>query len=268
MRIIKGVNYYLRIYRILIGQVLKTKMQFSTDFLISIFAVLVNSCVGIVTFILIFHNTSSIKGWGFNELIFMYGYSLIASSPANIMLDNVYRLNGYVQNGEFIKFLFRPVDVLFYYFAETIDIRGVVQLIAGCIFIGYAYGKLDIHFSFFNCVLFLVLMINSMLLWGAIMIISSATAFITVYGLSFLSFITKITEYTKYPTSIFNKFFQFIFLFILPIGLLAYYPCSFFLGKNDSVLINVISCFSGIIAFFISYKVWSSGARRYTGTGS
>lgn len=262
------VRYYFKIYRLMIKQDFKNKLQFRVDFLISIFAVILSNILGIVSFWLICRNVESIKDWSYHELIFMYGFSLVAMSPANVMFCNAYNLNTYVQNGEFVKYLFKPVDILFYYFGETIDIKSLFQFVVGNICMFYAWNEMNMKTSIIEILEICILMSGAVLIGVAIMLISSSTAFITVYGSSFLNCILKFTEYTKYPISIFNGVMKFILSFLVPIAFLAYYPCTLILGKNNSIPLLLLTPLMGIFAFALSYRLWICGAKNYNGTGN
>lgn len=102
----------------------------------------------------------------------------------------------------------------------------------------------------------------------AIMNIAAATCFwITNSGIVMV-FMFNFKDYARYPITIFNSIFRFIFTFIIPIAFIAYYPSLIFLRPDNVPLLTYLSPFIGIIFFYISYKVWITGAMQYSGTGS
>ena len=72
----------------------------------------------------------------------------------------------------------------------------------------------------------------------------------------------------RYPVTIFDGIFRIIFTFVIPIAFIAYYPGIVILRPDEIPLLSMLSPVIGIIFFWLSYKFWMLGARRYDGTGS
>ena len=52
----RGFGFYLRIYRKILVQDLKSKMSYRADFIISTFGMVMTNLAGFVTFMILFHN--------------------------------------------------------------------------------------------------------------------------------------------------------------------------------------------------------------------
>ena len=252
----------------MISQDFKSKMEYRADFIISLFGMLSANAVGLASFWLIFHSIPAIKGFSYNEMIFMYGFILLASIPMQLFFDNLWQLWIYCENGDFIKYCFKPINLFFYYVAETFDAKGLGQLVFGVATLIYAWIKLSIPLTAASIGLLFLLLLSSSLVLIGIMIIASAFAFITLNGITILMFVTRFRDYGNYPIVIFNKVFRFIFTFIIPIGFLAYYPSLFLLRPDNIPVIAYLSPVVGIIFFFFGYKFWMRCALHYAGTGT
>ena len=57
-------------------------------------------------------------------------------------------------------------------------------------------------------------------------------------------------------------------LYGIPIAFIAYYPALVLLRPDEIPVLSYISPFLGIMFFWLSYKFWMLGARKYNGTGS
>ena len=77
----KKIGFYLRIYRKILAQDLKSKMSYRADFIISTIGMIFTNIAGFVSFWILFKNFSSIDGWGYYEILFLYGFSLISLTP-------------------------------------------------------------------------------------------------------------------------------------------------------------------------------------------
>jgi ABC-2 type transport system permease protein len=79
-------------------------------------------------------------------------------------------------------------------------------------------------------------------------------------------------ETAQYPLSIYKSWFRKIFIFIIPLGCINYFPAMAILEKSDSLKSPIwfqwISPMAGVIFFLISLKIWKFGVKHYKSTGS
>ena len=78
----------------------------------------------------------------------------------------------------------------------------------------------------------------------------------------------RFKDFAKYPSNIFNGVFKFIFTFIIPIAFVAYYPSLVFVTPDHIPLLTWLSPLIGVGFFYLSYKFWMLGVRKYDFTGS
>jgi ABC-2 type transport system permease protein len=264
----RSLKSYLKIYFMMISQDFKSKMQYRVDFWISTIGMLMMNSIGIISFWIIFKSIPSIEGFSYNEMLFMYGFAMLSAIPMQLFFDNLWALWHHCESGEFIKYCFKPVNLFFYYVAETFDAKGLGQVAFGIITLAYSWIKLSIPFTLANIAFLLLSLIGSGLVVIGIMTFASAFAFLTLHGNTILIFTNRFREYGHYPTKIFSKVFRFIFTFVIPIGFLSYYPSLFFLRHSNGHAIAFLSPIIGVIFFYIGYKFWIRCALHYAGTGT
>lgn len=56
-------------------------MSYRADFVILNIGMIVSNLVGFVAFYILFQNFPSINGWTIYEMLFLYGFSLVALTP-------------------------------------------------------------------------------------------------------------------------------------------------------------------------------------------
>jgi len=265
----KILKYYTRIYFMIASQYLKERMQYRADFVCDIVGMVFANIFGIASFWVIFTNINELAGWNFQEILFIYGFSLIAMSPQQLLLDNAWTMFHKVVSGEFIKYCFRPINILFYFMSETVDVKGFSQFVLGLVILIISWGKLAIPVTLLNLVMFLFLMFGASLICMGLIILSSTFGFMGGGTNAAIFLASNLKGYAKYPLTIFNKFLQGIFTFLIPIGFIAYYPASYFLGnKGGYPVLTYLSPVIGLAFFLISCKIWIHFADRYAGTGS
>lgn len=264
----RGLRYYSRIYFKILAQALKSKMSYRADFIISMVGIVFTNIAGFFSFWVIFKNFPEICGWDYKEMLFLYGFSLIALTPVQCLFDNNWQLRGHVYSGDFIKYCFKPINIFFYFISEDFDTKGLGQLAFGVATLAYAWTALQIDFTFLVCVKLLIGLISASLFMIAILNISAAFCFYIIRAGFVMILMAKFKDFARYPITIFNGAFRIIFTFVIPIAFMAYYPSLEFIGGKEPVFLTYFTPVYGIIFFYVSYKIWMLGAGKYSGTGS
>ena len=264
----RGMVFYLKIYFKILVQDLKSKMSYRADFIISMIGMILTNVAGFVSFKIMFTNFSEINGWGYDEMLFLYGFSLIAITPMQCMLDNNWSLRMNVYQGDFIKYCFRPINIFFYYESEIFDAKGLGQLAVGIFTVVYSWNRLGLPVTILSVAKTVVFAASASLFMMAMQNAAAATCFWIDRSFYVLDLVFRLREYAKYPVTIFNPVFRFIFTFIFPIAFIAYYPSLVILRPDSVPMLSWLSPFIGILLFYLSYRFWMLGAGKYNGTGS
>ena len=264
----RGLGFYLRIYGKILVQDLKSKMSYRADFFISTIGMIISNLTGFLSFMILFRNFSSINGWNVYEMLFLYGFSLVALTPVQCFFDNNWNLRFMVRSGDFIKYCFRPINIFLYFISEVFDVKGLGQLAFGIGTLVYAWGKLAIPVTPLVILELVIFLFAASLFMIAIMNFAAATCFWIINSGYVMVIMFRFKDYAKYPASIFNGFFRILFTFVIPIAFIAYYPSLAVLRPENVPLLTWLSPLIGIVFFYLSYKFWMLGARKYEGTGS
>lgn len=264
----RSLKFYLNIYGKILAQDLKSKMSYRADFIISTIGMIFTNIAGFVTFWILFKNFPSVMGWGYHEMLFLYGFSLVALTPVQCFFDNNWNLRHYVYSGDFIKYCFRPINLFFYFISEVFDIKGLGQLAFGLGTLIYAWQKIGLAVNVLVILKVTVYLISASLFMIAIQNTSAATCFWMLNSGYIMDTIFKFKDYAKYPATIFSPVFRFIFTFIIPISFIAYYPSLVVLRPDSVPILSWLSPLIGCVYFWLSYKLWMHGANNYSGTGS
>ena len=264
----RGLKFYAAIYKKILIQDLKSKMSYRADFVISTFGMILTNVVGFISFYILFRNFPSINGWSYYEMLFLYGFSLVALTPLQCLFDNNWNLRFHVRSGDFIKYCFRPINIFFYFISEVFDVKGLGQLFFGIGTIVYAWSHLDIAVTPKAIALLIVYLLAASLFMIAIMNAAAATCFWVINSGYVMVVMFRFKDYAKYPASIFDGIFKILFTFVIPIAFVAYYPGLVILRPENVPMLSWFSPVIGLFFFYLSYKFWIIGASKYSGTGS
>jgi ABC-2 type transport system permease protein len=263
----KTLAFYLKIYSRLIKQSIKVKMSFKLDFLISSIGIIFVNLTTLFSFVYLFDQITGIGGLNYYEVIFVYSFFLIAISPQQIFFDNIWNIWVHFIEGSFIKYCLRPIDSMFYYLTESIDLKGIPQLGLGIALMVYSGTNLSITWNIMSVLILVILIFNAACIYSSIMIIAAATGFWITDPFEIISFVNRSKDFGKYPATIYNKYIKAIITFILPFGFISYYPSEYFISNMFSP-ISIFTIPAAIIFFLLARKIWASGLKRFVPTGS
>ncbi|MEJ5187683.1 MAG: ABC-2 family transporter protein [Breznakiellaceae bacterium] len=264
----RNISSYVRLYFLIVAQYIKARLQYRVDFFISSIGIIFQNITGFASLWILFYTIPEFQGWHYYELVFLYSFAILSVTPAQMFFDNTWQLSRHTREGTFIKYYFRPLNMMFYYMSEVIDLKAFTQFFFGVYFFIYSSIHLGIQWSFPLILQTLSLLFASSLIMISFLVISSSTSFWITQSFAIMSFLSRFREYARYPLTIFNSFFRFLFSFIIPIGFIAYYPAQLVLRPYQAKVLPYITPLVGSFFFALSYWVWSRGVRSWSGTGS
>lgn len=258
-----------RLHRIFIAQYLKKLMEYKVDFIVGAVGFLLSQALEILFIGIIFSQIPDLAGWTFNEILFIYGFSLIPKAIDHMFFDNLWMV-GYhiVRKGEFDKYLTRPINSLFYVTVEKFQIDAFGELIMGIILIAYSLIQIGADIVWSRVFVLLLLVPFAVLIFTAIKIITSAISFWTKQSGHITHMFYMSSDFSKYPVTIYNNFIKVVITYIIPFAFTAYYPASYFLRGENRLFCVLGTILVSSLLFVISILVWNRGIKKYESAGS
>ena len=264
----RSIGEYIRLYFIIEAQYIKARLQYRVDFIISSIGMFFSSLITLGVFWVIFDTVPDLAGWSLMEMAFIYAFYMIAISPMQIIFDHFWQLRFNLQQGNFLKYYFRPLNMMFYYTSEMFDLKGLTQLFVGSALLIYTASQLHVAWTFGRVGLLFITLFSAALVQISIVVLAACAAFWVLDSYPVLGLAWRLREFAPYPMTIFDGAFRFTFTYVLPIGFIAFYPSQIFLRPEDVSHLTYFSPVIGIGLFALTYWVWTKGVNSYTGTGS
>src|SRR5512145_2212592 len=162
---------------------------------------------------------------------------MLAMVPNGVFFQNVWQLPWQVRRGDFIKYYFRPLNMMFYYMTEIIDINSFNSIPVGIALMAWASIRLGIAWTVLRIAGTLVLLASASLVVCALMLASASTAFWLTNSHSLLNLASRFRENARYPMTIYSGAFRFAFSALIPIGFVAFYPSQWILRPEEAGII-------------------------------
>jgi ABC-2 type transport system permease protein len=252
-----------------LGQYAKGRMAYKADFFIASFASILATVAGYGFVLILFSRIPQLRGWKFEEVLFIYGFSLIPMGLFNVVSLNLYDFGEiYIVEGKFDRVLLRPIHSLFQILFESFRLESIQEIVAGLAAVVYCIGKLHISLSPVNLLLFPVLVFCGAVIYICIFVIISSVNFWFEDRIGLAPPVFNMIAFGRYPITIYNPVIQFLLSWIIPFAFASFYPTVRYLGRmefrTEFYLVPVVAAALVAIALF----VWERGVLQYKSTGS
>jgi ABC-2 type transport system permease protein len=231
--------------------------------------------VGLVNFVLIWvltRNVPTVAGWDFYELVFLSSIFQVTHAFFILTFQQIRRIERVIRQGEFDRFLVRPLNPLFQYSTFSLTFAGFGDLLSGIIGLAYAAPHVT-HWNTLSLAYLLIVMVSGATIQWSIYTLVGCIAFWSLQADGARTIINPfVFQFNQFPLTIYNKLIQVILTFILPIGFISFYPSSMFFGKEAEVPFSPFMVYAPpVVAFvmaWVTYKLWNLGINAYKGAGS
>lgn len=260
---------YMRMYKVFIKQFLKTLMQSKVNFWLGFFAFFLTQAFGVAFIYLIFAQIPNMAGWGFYEIVFIYGFSQVPRGIDHVLTDNIWHLaGGFIKHGSFDRYLLRPINPLFHMCAENIMTDGIGEVVVGTILMVYAGAYLTINITVLWCAILIIAILLSTVIYTSIKLLFASLAFWIKDSMVLLNLAYNMSDFGKYPVTIFSQSIRFLVSYVVPFTFTAYFPASYFLGRNNIVSSILPQVIIAVIFWFAAYGLFKKGLDVYESAGN
>lgn len=251
------------------AQFLKVRLAYRVDFAIDLLANLVQAGVQIAVLGVLFAKVPSLRGWTYEQVLFIYGFSLLPLGLFNIVSVNLYRFGErYVIEGHFDRVLLRPVNPLAQILFEEFNIAGVNEIWVGVGVMAYASARLGLAWAPVDLLALALLVPAAAAIFTGIFLALTAVSFWFEDRMGLAPPVYNVIRFSRYPLTIFSPLVRLFLTFVLPFAWVAFYPAAWFVGSPELRRLGLLTPLVGVIVLGLAYAVWCRGVRQYASTGS
>ena len=251
-----------------------TLLEYKANFFIWLVFTIVYHGTAVATIWIMMSRFPSMNGWHWQEVFFLYALYMVAHTGNNLLFFTVGNVPDHVRDGDFDRFLVRPLDPLF----QVISQPGQIwpdELIIALIFFAFAQGAVHLQWTVASATLLLLAFAGGSLIDFAVQL-AVATLSFWVIRLDTLRWVVMSLEsdFTRYPLSIYNRGVRIMLSYVFPFAFMNYFPATTLLHKTAEAgsIINPalgwLTPVVGVVWFSGAYLFWRAGLNHYKGTGS
>jgi ABC-2 type transport system permease protein len=265
--------YAAGLYLRLIGARIRGQMQYRVSFLLETVSEFFVTFIDFLTVYFIFSRIPSLRGWSLGEVGLLYGLTATAFALEEFIGRGFDAFHRKVVRGEFDRVLIRPWDTFFQILAEEFPLRRLGRLGQAVLVLGFAAHAVTLRWTWVKVLYLPVVLASGCAFYLAVIIVQATVCFWTVQAVEFTNIFTYGgTEMASYPLEIYADWFRKLFIFVVPLAFVSYFPALFFLNKPDPLgypawfaFLTPPVCFA---VLGLAVLLWRIGVRHYQSTGS
>ncbi len=260
---------HLRLFGMYFGQYAKARLEYRADFFSSVLASFLGTAASFGFLLIVFSRVPAVKGWTFEEMVFLYGFSLIPLGIFNVFSWNLYLFaDRYLIEGRFDRVLLRPVSSIFQVLFESFRLESMQETATGLFAIVWASRRLGLVFGPLDVTLFVVWALCGALVYLAIFIGLTATSFWIEDRIGISPPVFNLMQFGRYPLTIYDAWVRFALSFVIPFAFASFYPTARFLHRPEFLREFWAVPLVAAVAATLALSLWKNGVARYHSTGS
>jgi ABC-2 type transport system permease protein len=247
----------------------KVRLAYRADFLLSVLTTMVATVFGIAVVFLIFGRIPHLLGWSFNEILLLYGFSLLPLSLFNMLSINLYYFGEtYIIEGKFDRILLRPLDSLFQILFEQFRLEALSDAALGIFLVVTCAHQLNLSFGVGEWLFLAFASVCGCILYLSIFLMLTCVSFWMEDRVGVIPPVYNMLTFGRYPLDIYNGFIRFLLSWIVPFGFASFYPTASLLRRDVYRVYAFLIPLMTLIFLGLAMFIWSRGVRNYSSTGS
>jgi ABC-2 type transport system permease protein len=262
------MNRHLTLYWAFLIQQLKSYMEYRANFLIGASSTIFLQASNLLLIWVVMGQIPDLNGWGFYEVLLIYGLITLAKSINHMFADNLWTVGRiYIREGMFDRFLVRPIDPLFHLIADRFCYDGVGNFLVGAVLLATAATGLNIPWTPLTVSYLIIAVLSGGAIFIALNLITCVSAFWIMDSVPVTRAVFDNHLFAQYPLTIYPRIVSNLLTWLIPYGFASFYPASYLLGRDAGAYAWAGPIVAAIL-LVIGYRFWLFGLRHYSGTGS
>lgn len=247
---------------------IKSQLEYRKAFLLSTIGGFLVTFLLTVAVYFLFLEFKQIGDWNFYQVAFLFGMVYFNFALAEMFLRGIDYFEETIRSGEFDRILIRPQNLLMQATSKQFDLSKIGRMFQAVLVVSVALINIKIEWDLYKIMVLLLMNIGCFIIFFATFILKASFCFWTINGLEFMDiFAEGGKKVAQYPINIYEKWFRLFFTYIIPFGLVNYYPVLYLFGKSDKWYYGTLPI-GTILYLIVSIYIWSLGVKHYESTGS
>ena len=262
----------LRQYAVLLRVGLAAALQYRADFVMTALGAVFYEAVSLAFVGVVIHAFGTIGGWTLIEVAFIYGIRSMGHALHGVLSGQLWAIDHVVRDGEFDRFLLRPVNPLIQLMTRRFQITAVGDLAFGAAVLTITAVIAPIAWTPVSVTFLIAAVIGSALTESAVMLTVGSLTFRLLASTPLLSVVdTVFVTFGPYPLSVLPRSVAYLLTFVIPLAFTAYLPAALLLGHTDDLYVPIwlaaASPVVGGVLYLAAVRFFHQQMRSYSSPG-
>ncbi|HEY6072362.1 MAG TPA: ABC-2 family transporter protein [Anaerolineales bacterium] len=260
---------YLQIFSLLIKTGLMQQMTYRPHFFSMFAGKVIRIALLVLFFQAVFLKVDRIGSWGYDQVLLLFATFHVVDFLMSITFHRnlAFHLPQKVHSGDFDARMLLPVNLLFLSSLERIELIDFASFLPTLGFLGYVLYRLEFAFTGGQLLVYLILVANGLLFLFAAVLSVASLSFWTTQSSGLARIFDSLMKVGRYPIEIFEGFWRSVFLYILPLVLIAQLPSEALLGILSPRTVFIATAVTGLM-LALALLLWREGLKRYQSASS
>lgn len=261
------------VYLTLLRASLQSQLAYRRSFLLELFGRFWVTGFEVVALFVLVGHVGELGGFGQAELLYLYGVASFALGFAELLTDGLNEMPELVRLGTFDALLVRPAPALVQVLGRQFRLMHVGRSLQGGMALVWALWTLPWDPGPLQLAMLGVNLLGAFRVYVAVFVAEAATTIFTVQSRElFNAFTYGGVELTRYPVSIYDGWLRGVFLWVVPVGFVSWFPALVVLDHPDPLglpgFLPYLAPLVAAVFLALSVGYWQFAVDRYRSTGS
>lgn len=259
-----GFGRYFRLFALLIKIGLMRQMTYRPHFFTMIGGKVIRLGLLFFFFQAIFLRVDRIGQWTYDQVLLLFATFHVVDYIISITFQRnlAFQLPRLIQTGELDSRMVLPVNLLFLVSLEQVDLIDFFSFLPSLGFLGYVLYRLQFAFSCTQAVLYVALLVNALVFLYAVVLIIATVSFWTTQSYGLARIFDNLLKIGRYPLDIFEGFLRVVFIYFLPLVLIAQIPSQALLRTLSPQYVLFAFGVTGVF-LTVALGFWKIGLKNY-----
>lgn len=245
-----------------------SQMTYKTSFILLCIGQFFVPFLIFISMLLLFQQFDHLINWSLYETALVYSIIHMAFSISEILARGFDMFSHCIRDGSFDRLLVRPRSIILQVFGSKIEFTRIGRLLQSILVMIYAISHLDMVWTLGKISLLVSMVVSGVVVFTGVFILGATLCFWTIEGMEVVNLFTDGgREMAQYPLGIYKKWVKNFFTFVIPFGLVNYYPMLYLLGKSNDKMYAIAPLVSTLF-ILPCISIFNMGIKHYKSTGS
>ena len=259
---------YLRLLAAFFRVGVMGEIAYRVNFFFQLFQSLLSLLVAVAGVTVIFSYTSSLGGWGQEEILALVGVYLLVGGIIGLLIQpSMEQFIESVRDGTLDFTLTKPEDAQFLVSVRRVNIWSVIDIILGLAVLVIALVRLGEKVGLGQAGEFVLMLIAGAVIIYSFFLILATLSFWFVRVENILVIFQSMYEAGRWPVSLYPGWLRYGLTFIIPVAFATTVPAEALTGRLNWITL-ILAVAIAVFLLIVSRIFWRVGLRRYSGSSA